>query len=352
MTYFLAYSFLWLSAALSLCVKNTRGVSVLFYCAVSFLFYMASFLRWDVGTDWDGYYRFYGKLDNFDFVTQQGWWEPAYAFIAYFSNALGNGFTFFLFLISTMVAFGKLLIVRWVPGTALFVLLLFSVNFYDVFFVRQNVSAVFISVSLLFFIEKKYAGFLIFTLVATLFHYGALLVSLMGVGIAVFRAQKNVLKIFLSGVVIPIALVCAALIVKQKYGVYLAEKASDASKEGNFIRNFLKCFYWYAILFLSGKVSSLYDRQKDIFFLVYLIISLSLLGSLVSDVFTRLIIYVYPLIALIVSTAIVRSKVSKRSLYWQSLLVFIFAGLPLNFYMLISGYSDLYIPYETIWSNK
>lgn len=148
--------------------ENTKRKLFLFLYGI---FYLLSFLRWEYGTDWDGYYTHFDAYtwDSFD---QQ---EFIYIFVLLFAKSIINDYTFVLFCFATILYFfqirgvSKLSIL---PLTSLFVLT--GTYFCYVGFVRQHIAVVIAFFSLIYIREKRLIPFIICFVIALGFHYSAL----------------------------------------------------------------------------------------------------------------------------------------------------------------------------------
>ena len=135
-------------------------------------FYLLSFLRWEYGTDWSGYYLHFEIYNSWDSLDQQ---EFIYIFVLLFAKSIINDYTFVLFCFATILFFfqikgvSKLSIL---PLTSLFVLT--GTYFCYVGFVRQHIAVVIAFYSLIYIRERRFVPFIICFILAFGLHYSAL----------------------------------------------------------------------------------------------------------------------------------------------------------------------------------
>lgn len=141
------------------------------FLALYSVFYLLSFLRWEYGSDWEGYYTHFEHYtwDSFD---QH---EVVYMFILLLAKSIINDYTFVLFCFSTVLylfqikGVSKLSVL---PLTTLFVLT--GTYFCNVGYVRQYVAVAILFYSLTYIIERRFLPFSACVLLAFGFHYSAI----------------------------------------------------------------------------------------------------------------------------------------------------------------------------------
>lgn len=134
-------------------------------------FYLLSFLRWEYGPDWEGYYSHFDAY-TWESLDQQ---EIGYIITLLLAKTFINDYTFVLFCFSTILFFfqvkgvSKLSIL---PLTSLFVMT--GTYFCYVGYARQHIAVAIAFYSLIYIRERKLAPFIICFILAFGFHYSAL----------------------------------------------------------------------------------------------------------------------------------------------------------------------------------
>src|ERR1039458_2873689 len=133
-----------------------------------------SCLRWETGTDWTSYIEFFRSITTLADANAQNWWGPGYAYLAVLVNSVGASYTVFLLVIALLLFGAKLLfITRACTAPLVAVFVLFCGNFYDMYFVRQDVAVIFFFGFVYYYFHRRYMAASCAAVVALAFHYSA-----------------------------------------------------------------------------------------------------------------------------------------------------------------------------------
>lgn len=176
-------------------LSKSKGKRLFFYLISIFFILAFSGLRWNTGTDWDNYFEYFQNQENVHLF------EPGYVSLVKFSKLLYNNYTFFLILFSTiiLVFFGKANYeLSPYPIFSVFIFISLVLPFW----VRQS-----FSLAILFFgfycltIDNKKL-FVIFILLASLFHYSAFIALPLIFFYDSYLSLKRVFILLISAVII------------------------------------------------------------------------------------------------------------------------------------------------------
>ena len=133
--------------------KRQRTAQIIYYLTLSILF-LLSFLRWERGTDWSGYYDYFSNIYDLDFSNN---FENGFIFLNYCIHYLFNSYTVLLFILAAIQYFFISKAIRYLSiYPVLSLLCYFSVTKGGIFFVRQYIALAILMYSIRYVIEKKY----------------------------------------------------------------------------------------------------------------------------------------------------------------------------------------------------
>lgn len=162
--------------------KNTfrRKIDILLVLVLIFTLFRG--LRWEVGTDWEQYLNVFSNADwnnIFSFKRElEDTMEPGYVALNVLVKKIGGGYTTFLLITNFFILYSYFILsihCRKYPIYA-FASILFSVGFFPV---RQNLSVAILLFSYKYIDERKFIPFMLIVLMASCFHYYAVLFLLM-----------------------------------------------------------------------------------------------------------------------------------------------------------------------------
>jgi len=171
------YWSIWFVIYLFSILANEKLLSKLIYFV--FIIFLIIFvgLRYEIGVDWDTYLIFYETIKDFHFKEAILFTEPLYGLLNYISSILEFDDTVFVNLICAIIlfftffVFSKKINNYWVP-------LLVSYTYFIVVvsmnYTRQSVAVAFSLLAFYYALRKNIIKFIIFVILATLFHKSAI----------------------------------------------------------------------------------------------------------------------------------------------------------------------------------
>lgn len=324
-----------------------------------------SFIRWEVGTDWDTYYYIFDKkIEEMAYVNEIG-----FRMLNYYVHKITNNYTMLLFLMATIIYRLKYLIIKkYSKNILLSLLVFFSLYKADIFFVRMTVAIAINFYSFKYILRKKFIKFIICILCAYIFHRTAIifLIAYPIVNYIKFSKKKMwyifFLAIFLYLFNFEILNFCNLFLknidiefikkISFKFNLYIETKnlyfGNDQRNLIGNLRIFIamanRIFIYFVILWKSKNLD--FYTQKSLllygigFILYFMLTPISIpLGRLTSyfDIFELLII---PNIYMTIKNNLVNK-------------IFLSVSFVYFYLKLLSGiyiYYNLFIPYKTIFN--
>ncbi|MGL6100289.1 MAG: EpsG family protein [Fusobacteriaceae bacterium] len=139
-------------------------------------FYILSFMRWEVGTDWESYYNNY-ELNNslLDFYSSVHF-EKGYQTLNFISKKIYDNYNFLLFIQATIIfSFIYYSLKRTSSNLLVSLFYLYTSHFGNIFFVRQSIAVSIILFSIKYIEERKILKFYMIVFLAMSFHISALI---------------------------------------------------------------------------------------------------------------------------------------------------------------------------------
>lgn len=150
--------------------KNQLRIYILFMI----IFWIMSFIRWEVGTDWNTYLATFKVADNFEKMTSVN--EFGFKLLNFLVHKYTQNYTVLLFVIGTIIFIPKYITSRqfslFLPLT---LLLDFVMQKSDIFFTRQAIAVAITYFSIKYIFQKNFIKFLICIVLACFFHKSALI---------------------------------------------------------------------------------------------------------------------------------------------------------------------------------
>lgn len=360
--YYLIFFSLFIFSAFEIKYNNKRfshKATMLFLL----LFFILSFVRWEVGTDWDTYYRYYngikGNLNNV-FYLKYNKFEIGYEIINNFAKSISNSYTFTLFLQALIIYYlwAKSLIRMSVyPLLSLFIF--FCMSFASIFFVRQNIAMAILVFSVYYINKKQWKTFLSLVLLAFIMHRSAIVFLIAYPVYHKYYSANKILFILISAVLIGIFIgqslfsYLGALgmgVISTKIEYYMSQGEKDHFSDFSITQILIKgsinrLFLFFIYMFVLNKF-----RKKNK--LINGLINLNILGMILYFVLTpislslgRVTAY-FDLLQLFIIPYVfyyLRDNNNKIILY-----TIISAYLALRLYSAIYTFKEAFIPYKTI----
>lgn len=335
--------------------RNNRIVLYL----LSLLLFLFSFLRWEVGTDWDTYYSLYQALD------WGGFWviEPIFASVIVFAKSIYPSFTFALFLLACILFYFQTKSLKFLsvyPVISLFVIV--GMQFGNVFFVRQSIAQAIAMFSIYYIIKKDLFKFCLCILVAFGFHTSALIFL---PSYWIFNIKWSIRKIliftissvFFSGIVSYLLSSIGNILgeaIAYRLDFYMNEGYEDQNNYSPMV-NLAKSlankglFYFLYIYYHSKRRNCENMYLFDNYFMLFAFGTiLFFLVNPIHSVFGRMCRYYDAAQIFLIPYFFVfcKSKQSRSILF-----VMLFLFLYMKLYLYVNSYDNLFIPFKTIWSS-
>ena len=257
---------------------NEKYKKIKFYLSLSVLFALMALKSENVGNDTHNYVEFFYRLKYIDdYIDQFSRFEIGYQLYVKVIGMLFDNVQF-LFIITAIICIGaitymiKKLSLNWLYSLFLFI----GLRFYYFFLsgLRQSIAVSIVCVSFMFYLENKRKVFYILILLASLFHFSALIFLLTPVLIKI-KVNKNLIIKFLLALFVCYFSFNQILggflyLLPSYYSHYLDTKAAGVNNIGNFIGAIIPiCF---VLIALSEKIK---DKLKyyDIYIVFLLIAS-------------------------------------------------------------------------------
>lgn len=164
MLFFVIITILLLGASLQEILKKTKYNRMLFF-VFSFVLWFFSFIRWEVGTDWDSYYSIYEDSIYID------WYEWGFLWINRLVKYTVDNYSVLLAILGAILFYYQTKSIQKLsilPLTTLFIL--WGTNLGNVFFVRQSIAVAILLYSITQIEERRLIRFLLLIGGATLIH--------------------------------------------------------------------------------------------------------------------------------------------------------------------------------------
>lgn len=168
MLFYIAVSlFMFISSFLEVFVYRKKLIPLFYF--VSFVLFSVSFLRWNIGTDWDGYHEIYLHPELFENM------EVGFMMINITVKQFFNSYTVALFIQGAILfVFQTAAIKQLSPYPMTTLMLLWGSSFCGIFFVRQSVSTALLLFSIVMIRDRHLLAFLVLVFLASLLHRSAL----------------------------------------------------------------------------------------------------------------------------------------------------------------------------------
>ena len=342
--------------------KRQKIPQIIYYLTFSMLF-LLSFLRWERGTDWSGYYDYFSNIYDLDFSNN---FENGFILLNYWVHYLSNNYTILLFILAIIQYFFISKSIRYLSiYPVLSLLCYFAVTKGGIFFVRQYIALAILMYSVKYVIEKKIYKFLLVVFIACLIHRTALL--FLPVYFIFYKNIKIKYYIIILLVFIPIAVYISRVfdslnlglansIIENKINNYIDKSASgetygiELSKSNILIRGVIKRGFIILLYFLlmKGELAKNYITRGlfNIYFfgtcLYILLIPLSEQLSRVCLFFDIFDIFLFPLL------------LYNQHTKWNKFIIFCLI-IAFSFFRLHSSIElrkELFIPYKSVFNKE
>lgn len=335
---------------------DRRYENILVLCITVFA-WAVSVLRWQTGTDWDIYFSMFENLRSLEAAGRQSWWGPGYAYLAVLVHAVGGGYTLFLMLVATLLFATKYTLLRattTAPLVAVFIL--FCMNFFDIYFVRQNVSTIFVWLFAYAMYRRIWVTALLAGMVGILFHTS----SVIALALVVVAGSVSWRTLWLGIIAMALLVFLVSRIggfsqVMQLVGYGMYSEGGVELKAGvlsTTTRSYIKLLFWVGVAwaawryFIPGR-----DDHADGEWLDYCLkcmvgfVAAAMLLLPFAEIFSRIPDYGRPFLAVIVSCYAFRlPRLATGGAVYLAVLGLFFVQLG----YLYSSYEGVYYPYRSV----
>ncbi len=329
----------------------------LLFLLFSLCMFCLSFLRWEVGTDWDAYIRFFNQSDDW-FVKSEFEW--GFSRLNEFARIVFGNYSVLLFMLGAVLfGFQTTAIYKLSPYPVTSLLFLWSVSFGNAMFIRQTVATAILLFSVVYIIEKKFWKFLMCIGLAMLFHRTSfiflpawwiyrmhirLLWLWVGIGISV---------VLTAGLKIAIESIAGAFgpIVQAKLDVYLSDGETTFGTEASLLQIIVKgiankVFVFFVLMLMYKKITSACASYKGLVNLYWFGILLYFSTIGISVALVRL-SFAYDILQIILVPILFR-YIESKPLKMVAYTIFAVYLLFRLYVALVSNYFYMFVPFKTI----
>lgn len=354
--YFVIFAILFLLSFIEIAgLKKKDAVKVFLF--FSFSFYILSFIRWEVGTDWDSYIFYF---DNISYWNQGSEYEWGFARINEFIKLNFNNYTILLLTLGGILFyFQSKAILEFSPFPIFSLFFLWAIIFGNIMFVRQWVAIAILFYSVIYIQQRCFAKFLIFVFIASLFHRSSF-IFILAWWIYSLKWKVSTLVILLC-ISIALTVFVAKMmellgslfsgVIEAKLKVYLSDSSTTFGTEASLLTIIIKgianklLIFFAAILLLKKIPSSEQEKFRGYLNLYWFGAILYFSTISISVVFIRL-THPFDIFQIILIPFLFKSPYLKGK---PILFVMLSSYLAIRLYIaLTTNYYDLYVPFKTI----
>lgn len=352
------YNFIFILVLFSFIFSKKQNEKILYFF-IAFLFFILSFIRWEVGTDWNMYFNtFYvGSIEKMYSVKEIG-----FRVLNYIVYKIFPSYTLMLFFLAVILFIFKyttLYKLSYVPLLSL--LMAFCLEKGDIFFVRQSIAIAITFYSTKYIIKKEKLKFILCIVLASFIHKSSFIFIFAYFVFNKFNLRRRhycLLIIFSFVLYIYGREILSFFIInlpdnpyKQKLLYYFSNDATGGyksymSKELIFLSSLINRLFLISVFFIFWKKIDIYMKKL---FSIYFI---SFLGFVcvfrISQDISRLTLP-YEVFQLVIFPSIYKNIKSK-----ETKIIFILIAILYLYLKLLSGLSswpEAFIPYNTIFNS-
>lgn len=341
-------------------LKNKKN----YYLLVSSIFFILSFIRWEVGTDWETYYKTFYTINIEGMIHVN---EYMYKLLNQKIRELTNNYTVMLFIQAIIIYFFKTkMIFKYSKGLFLSLLINYCLFKGDIFFTRQAVAVAITFFSIHYIFKKEKIKFLLMILLAYCFHRSSVFFifayPLLN-KIRVISRKKYILialfGVFLSFLSEDIIYILSDILGKFKIigGEILRYKILNYMIHGNnslnykiylskdliLLSSFLNRGFILIMIIIYYNKLDYYTKKFSFLYLVSFILAITISKHSIS--LGRILVYFEITLLLIIPNvySTIKDK-NNRTIF--KLFLFVYLFLKLNSW--ISSYYELYVPFKSI----
>jgi len=146
-----------------------RRITLSFYFIFCFGFYILSFVRWEIGTDWKNYYDYFQSVGSIPF--EDDVFEWGYSILTRAIAGFTDNYNVFLFAAGLILfSFQSMALKKMSPYPIMSLLFLWSIQFANVLFVRQWIAIAILMFSVIYIEKRQFIPFILLVVLAAGFH--------------------------------------------------------------------------------------------------------------------------------------------------------------------------------------
>lgn len=341
--------------------KRQRVARIIYYLVFSILF-LLSFLRWERGTDWGGYYDYFTHIYDLDFSSN---FENGFILLNYGVHTLSGSYTVLLFVMAALQYFLISKSIRYLSVYPVMSLLCyFAVTKGGIFFVRQYIALAILMYAVRFVIERKVYRFLLMVILACMIHRTAILF----VPVYFLFDRKIKIRYYVMAllVLIPVAIHVSKVfdslstglvnsIIENKINNYINKSADgemygiELSKSAILIRGVAKRGFILLLYFLFMRRELVANRvTRGIFNIYFFGTCLYILLTPLSEQLSRVCLYFDIFDIFLFPLLLCRQKRWNKLLFFGLIVAFSFIRLHSS----IELRRELFIPYKSVFNKE
>lgn len=359
--YLALFAFVSLFAYLELICKPNRIFRLAFVLFIFVCFILASF-RWEVGTDWESYNRYFNeiKVPFGDMFSIHDTFEFGFILLNNFAKSISNEYTFCLLLQAVIIyVFLGWGIYKGSYYPLLSVFIYFSMALGGIFFVRQTMALAILFYSISFIEQQKLKKFLLFVLLASLLHRTAVFFVFAYPIFTLRYSWKKIFVLFFVSVVVGsiVGILLLQFISSLNLGVLSLKLASylntgndvsytTYSTTATIIRGSINRFFLIFLYILllrnerlhNSRLNGIINLQLFGICLYFMFTPISLEFARIGSFFDMAQVLAIPYLFK------VRPKIKEKTLLFT--IIFLYSAF--RFYVAVNQHRNLYIPYNFV----
>lgn len=319
---------------------------VLYIVFLAFLCLMTG-LRYEVGGDWENYLNIYDYFKGVNIIEALTITEPAYGLLNYIGQLLDFKSIIFvnticsIFFYSFFYKFSKKIENYWIPILVAFPYLILVVS---MGYTRQSVAISFVSLAILYGLEKKIISFFLFSILGILFHKSAIIVFMFLLLLLNLRYLNSTWIFILYSLS---SFICMSGLVYYSSlsgdNIY-TNQSSEVSSSGAVFRvavHFLALFFY---VLYRKKIVNKFINYRIFDYMSLLIIFVFLLAIPFSTLADRFNLYLIIFDIFVFSYLFSNISISSRKI--MILTIIFFNSLMLHIWLNFGAWSHAWLPYQ------
>lgn len=337
--------------------RNQRNILFVLF---SLGMFCISFLRWEVGTDWEAYIVFFDQSVDWFADSEFEW---GFARLNELAHIVFGNYSVLLFILGAILfGFQTTAIYKLSPYPVTSLLFLWSVSFGNAMFVRQSIATAILFFSITYIINRKFWKFLLLVGLAMLFHRTSFIFI---PAWWIYRMQIKPLWLWIgigisvmltAGLKIAIESVAGAFgpIVQAKLDTYLSDSETTFGTAASLTQIIVKgvankVFVFWGLILMYKKITATSPSYKGLVQLYWFGILLYFSTIGISVALVRL-SFAYDILQVILVPTLIQ-YIEDKSFKTIAYTIFVSYLLLRLYISLIGNYFDMFVPFKTILSQ-